>query len=57
MYFVPVINTISAFKMILGGTINYTNLIAALLSSVVYVAITLAIATSMFNKEKVLFRS
>ncbi|HHW47539.1 MAG TPA: ABC transporter permease [Clostridiaceae bacterium] len=57
MYFIPVINTISAFKMVLSGTINYTNLLAALLSSVVYVALTLTLATSMFNKEKALFRS
>lgn len=57
MFLIPVLNTISALKMILGGVINYTNLIMALVSSIVYVAITLIFASSLFNKEKVLFRS
>lgn len=56
-FFIPILNTISAFKMVLGGIIDYTALVAALLSSVVYLAISLAFAASMFNKEKVLFRS
>lgn len=57
MFLVPILNTISAFKMILGGSINYTNLTMALVSSVVFVVISLVVAASMFNKEKVLFRS
>jgi sodium transport system permease protein len=56
-YFIPVINTVSAFKVVLGGTINYLHLLIAFLSSVVHVIIALGIAVSMFNREKVLFRS
>ena len=57
MYLVPVINTISAFKLVLGGIANYTGLILAIGSSLVYVALTLVLAASMFKKEKYLFRS
>ncbi len=57
MFLVPILNTISSFKIILGGAINYTSLGLALFSSLVYVAITLWLAASLFNKEKVLFRS
>lgn len=56
-YFIPVINTVSAFKVVLGGTINYVNLLIAFISSAVHVVIALAIAVSMFGKEKILFRS
>ncbi len=57
MFALPVLNTISAFKMILGGVVNYTNLLLALITSVVFVAVTLWIAASLFKKEKILFRS
>jgi len=57
MYVVPILNTISAFKTVLGVNINYTCLSIALVSSVVYVIISLKIAISLFNREKVLFRS
>lgn len=57
MYVVPVLNTISAFKTVLGVNINYTYLAVALASSVVYVIISLKIAISLFNRENVLFRS
>lgn len=57
MYGLPVINTISAFKMVLGGMIDYTKLVLALGTSVVYVGVTLWLAAWLFNKEKVLFRS
>ncbi|HEX2946229.1 MAG TPA: ABC transporter permease [Clostridia bacterium] len=53
----PILNTIAAFKMILGGVINYGSLILALGTSVLFVALTLWIAASMFKKEKYLFRS
>jgi sodium transport system permease protein len=56
-YFIPVVNTVSAFKVVLGGTINYLHLIIAFLSSAVHVIIALVIAVSMFKREKVLFRS
>ncbi|HHW01143.1 MAG TPA: ABC transporter permease [Clostridiaceae bacterium] len=57
VFLIPILNTISAFKMVLGGVIDYTSLLVALVSSIIYLAITLAITASMFNKEKVLFRS
>jgi sodium transport system permease protein len=57
MFALPVLNTISAFKMILGGVINYMNLLIALVTSVAFVALTLWFAASLFKKEKILFRS
>ncbi|MEN6315940.1 MAG: ABC transporter permease [Clostridiaceae bacterium] len=57
MFAVPVLNTIAAFKMILGGVVNYSNLILALATSVIFVAATLWLAASLFKKEKVLFRN
>ncbi|AEV67281.1 ABC transporter permease [Acetivibrio clariflavus] len=57
MYVVPILNTISAFKTVLGVNVNYTCLAIALTSSVAYVIISLRIAISLFNKERVLFRS
>lgn len=57
MYVVPVLNTISAFKMVLGGIINYPYLVMALASSVVYVVASVLLAAWMFTKEKALFRS
>lgn len=57
MFFVPLLNAIASLKMVLGNVINYSYLGIALATSVVYVAISLLLAASMFNKEKVLFRS
>lgn len=57
MYVVPILNTISAIKMVLGGVVDYSLLLIALLSSLLYVALTLLLAASLFNREKVLFRS
>ncbi len=57
MYAVPVLNTIAAFKMVLGGMIDYSGLLLALVTSAVYVVLTLWLAAHLFNKEKVLFRS
>lgn len=57
MFVIPVLNTISAFKIVLGYNINYAHLILALGSSIVYVAISLSIASTLFKKEKVLFRT
>lgn len=57
MFSVPVLNTISAIKMILGGVINYGYLLIALISSAVFVVLTLWLAASLFKKEKILFRS
>jgi sodium transport system permease protein len=57
MFSLPVMNTVAAFKMILGGRINYFNLVLALGTSVIFVAVTLAFAASLFKKEKVMFRN
>ena len=57
MFVFPVLNTIAALKMVLGGVINYTNLVLALGTSLLYVAGTLWLAARFFNKEKILFRS
>jgi sodium transport system permease protein len=57
MFAVPVLNTISAFKMVLGGAINYLNLLVALATSVIFVAATLWLAASLFKKERIMFRS
>lgn len=57
MFAVPVLNAIAALKMVLGGAINNTNLLIALGSSAVYVAITLVFSAGLFRRENVLFRS
>lgn len=57
MFFIPLLNAIASLKMILGNVINYTSLGIALGTSIIYVIISLIFATSLFNKEKVLFRS
>jgi len=57
MFAVPLLNAIAALKTILGGIIDYTNLLLALCTSVIYVAVSLYLTAKLFNKEKVLFRS
>ncbi len=57
MFFLPILNTLSAIKIVLGGYIIYRYLAMALLSSFLYVFAALLFATILFNKEKVLFRS
>lgn len=57
MYLLPVMNTISAFKLILGGFVNYTGLFLACASSILYVIISLLAAAWMFKQEKFMFRS
>ncbi|NMA33932.1 MAG: ABC transporter permease [Clostridiaceae bacterium] len=57
MFALPVMNTVAAFKMLLGGRIDYFNLVLALGTSIVFVAVTLAFAASLFKKEKVMFRN
>jgi len=57
MFVLPVMNTVAAFKMVLSGSINYFNLVLALATSIVFVALTLAFAASLFKKEKVMFRN
>lgn len=57
MFLVPVLNTISAYKIVLGHNINYVYLGMAIVSSLIYVIATLGIAVALFRKEKVLFRT
>lgn len=57
MFLTPVMNSLAAFKIVLGGSINYIYLLMALGSSIVYVVITLWLAATLFKKEKVLFRT
>ena len=57
MFLTPIVNTIAAIKMVLGGTIVYSKLALALGSSIVYVIATSILAAWMFTREKVLFRS
>ncbi|MCX8128533.1 MAG: ABC transporter permease [Clostridia bacterium] len=57
MFLVPILNTISAIKMVLGGVIIYSKLILAVGSSIVYMIATTSLAAWMFTREKVLFRS
>ena len=57
MFFVPLLNVIASLKMVLGNIINYTYLGIALSTSIIYVALSLTFAVSLFNKEKVLFRN
>lgn len=56
MFLLPIMNTIASFKMLLGGMINYGFLFISLAASLVFVALTLWLAASLFNKEKVIFR-
>jgi len=56
-FLLPVVNTISAFKIVLGGSVNYFYLLMAFASSIVYVILALAVAVMMFKREKFLFRS
>lgn len=56
-FLLPVVNTISAFKIVLGGSVNYFYLLMAFASSIVYVIAALAVAVMMFKREKFLFRS
>ena len=57
MFSVPVLNTISSLKMILGGVFDYSKLFLALGTSVLYVVLALYLSVLMFKKESVLFRS
>lgn len=57
MFFVPLLNAIASLKMVLGNVINYGYLAISLGTSLIYVMLSLLFASSLFNKEKVLFRS
>ncbi len=57
MMFTPILNTVAAFKLVLGGVINYTYLVLALATSLIYVVLALLLAAWTFNNEKYLFRN
>lgn len=57
MFLIPVLNTISAYKLVLGYNYNYVYLAMVLVSSLIYVIATLGIAVALFRKEKILFRT
>jgi len=57
MFLIPVLNTISSLKMLLGGVYDYNKLLLALGSSVLCVGLALYVSVLMFKKESVLFRS
>jgi len=57
MFFVPVLNVLSAFKTVFGYSVSYTHLFITVGSSIVYVIISLWLTASLFKKEKFLFRS
>lgn len=57
MFLIPVLNTISSLKMLLGGVFDYNKLLLALGTSFVYVGLALYLSVRMFKKESVLFRS
>jgi len=57
MFLVPLLNAIASLKMSLGGMVNYTYLTVGLVTSLIYVVLSLMLAAWMFNREKYLFRN
>ncbi len=57
MMFVPVLNTIAAMKMALGGVLRYDLMLISLASAAVYMAAALMVTVKMFGRESVLFRA
>jgi len=57
-YFVlPLVNAISILKELIYDVINFQHLALFVVSSLVYIAISISFASKMFENEKVLFRS
>lgn len=57
-YFViPIFGTISIFKELIYGITNISHIGMFVASSLIYVIVTIYIASSMFNKESALFRT
>jgi sodium transport system permease protein len=54
---VPILNTALVMKKVLVGTFDWPFLCTAIISSGVYAALTMKVATAMFEKESVLFRA
>lgn len=55
-YAIPVINSVSIFKEILIGTYNTTHIMLTVVSLVVASAISIWVATTIYQKENVLFK-
>jgi hypothetical protein len=54
---VPILNTALVMKQVLVGTFDWPFLSTAIVSSALYAALTMKVATAMFEKESVLFRA
>jgi sodium transport system permease protein len=54
---VPILNTALVMKQVLVGTFDWPFLSTAIVTSAVYAALTMKVATAMFEKESVLFRA
>jgi sodium transport system permease protein len=54
---VPILNTALVMKKVLVGTFDWPFLCTAIVSSGVYAALAMKVATVMFEKESVLFRA
>lgn len=56
-YFViPLINSLAIFKELIYGVLNAQHILSFVLSSVIYLIISIMFASKMFENEKVLFR-
>lgn len=54
---VPILNTALVMKQVLVGTFDWPFLSTAIVTSAFYAALTMKVATAMFEKESVLFRA
>lgn len=54
---IPILNTALVMKQVLVGTFDLAFLTTAIASSALYAALTMRVATAMFEKESVLFRA
>jgi ABC-type Na+ efflux pump permease subunit len=56
MMAVPILNVISALKVVLTGMMRYDLIFMAIGSSAVFLAIVLFVSARLFSKESVVFR-
>ncbi len=57
LFFVPVLNNSFVFKQLLMGTIDWLHISGTLISNIAIALLALFVATKVFHKENVLFRS
>jgi sodium transport system permease protein len=55
-YAVPVLNAFFTFHQLLLGTLNWSHLLIAALTSACYASLALWLATALMNREGVIFR-